>query len=113
MNSPPGLIDATQPPGYATTSTWQSGDVIQVTQYNATSPTSVTGTVTTVTPSTRTVRATLSGAAPSGTLTLEYRSATLVAAQQERYAFIALEDGAGGNVIEFASGNVPPRQFAS
>jgi hypothetical protein len=107
------VLDATQPTGYATTSTWQSGDVIQVTQYNATSPTSVTGTVTTVTPSTRTVRATLSGAAPSGTLTLEYRSATLVAAQQERYAFIALEDGAGGNVIEFASGNVAPRQFAS
>lgn len=107
------VLDATQPTGYATTSTWQSGDVIQVTQYDATSPTSVTGTVTTVTPSTRTVRATLSGAAPSGTLTLEYRSATVVATQQERYAFIALEDGAGGNVIGFASGNVAPRQFAS
>jgi hypothetical protein len=107
------VLDATQPPGYATTSTWQIGDVIQVSQYDATSPTSVTGTVTTVDAITRTVTATLSGAAPSGTLTLEYRSATVVAAQQERYAFIALEDGTGGNVIEFTSGNVAPRQFAS
>ena len=107
------VLDATQPPGYATTSTWLVNDIIQVTQYDATSPTSVTGTVTAVDAVTRTVTATLSGAAPSGTLTLEYRSATLVATQQERYAFIALEDGAGGNVIEFASGNVPPRQFAS
>lgn len=107
------VLNATQPAGYATTSTWQSGDVIQVTQYDATSPTSVTGTVTTVTVGTRTVRATLSGAAPAGTLTLEYRPAQNVVAQQERYAFIALEDGAGGNVIEFTSGNVAPRQFAS
>lgn len=107
------VLNSTQPAGYATTDKWQIDDVIQVTQYDAAAPTSVTGTVTLVTTSTRTVRATLSGAAPSGTLTLEYRTADLVAAQQERYAFIALEDGAGGNVIEFASGNVAPRQFAS
>jgi hypothetical protein len=107
------VLDAVQPTGYAATSVWQNGDVIQVTQYDTASPTSVTGTVTAVDAVTDTVTATLSGAAPSGTLTLEYRTATFVAAQQERYAFIALEDGAGGNVIEFTSGNAAPRQFAS
>ena len=107
------VLDATQPAGYAEADAWQVDDIVQLTQYNNAAPTSVTGTVTVVTPSTRTVRATLSGAAPSGTLTLEYRTAQFVDAQQERYAFIALEDGAGGNVIEFASGNVAPRQFAS
>jgi hypothetical protein len=106
------VLDATQPTGYAATDVWQVNDVIEVWQYDTALPTNRTGTITAVTPSTRTVRAVLNAAPASGTLTLEYRAATLVVAQQEKYAFIAVDD-AGGNVIEFASGNQPPRQFAS
>ncbi len=106
------VLDATQPTGYAATDVWQVNDVIEVWQYDTALPTNRTGTITAVTPSTRTVRAVLNAAPASGTLTLEYRAATLVVAQQEKYAFIAVDD-AGGNVIEFASGDQPPRQFAS
>lgn len=107
------VLDATQPAGYAATDEWQVDDIVRLTQYDTAAPTSTSATITAVTPSTRTIRATLGGGVPSGTLTLEYRTAQFVDVQQERYAFIALEDGAGGNVIEFASGNVAPRQFAS
>ena len=107
------VLDAIQPTGYALADAWQVGDAAELTQYDAVTPTAVVATITAIDQLTQTVTATLSGAPPAGTLTLEYRGAADVVAQQERYAFIALEDGAGGNVIEFASGNAPPRQFAS
>ena len=107
------VLDAIQPTGYALADAWQVGDAAELTQYDAVTPTAVVATITAIDQLTQTVTATLSGAPPAGTLTLEYRGAADVAAQQERYAFIALEDGASGNVIEFASGNAPPRQFAS
>ncbi len=106
-------IDLAQPTGYAFSDSWAVGDEAKLVQYNVTSPTSVNATITAIDPGTGVITATLSAAPPSGTLTLEYRNAPDVVVAQERYAFIALEDGAGGNVIEFASGNVPPRQFAS
>jgi len=107
------VLNVSQPGGYAYVEKWQVGDEAELLQYDTAAPTSVTATITAVDVFTSTVTATLSAAPPSGTLTLEYRDAPNVIAQQERYAFIALEDGTGGNVIEFASGNVPPRQFAS
>jgi hypothetical protein len=84
-----------------------------LTQYDTATPSSVNATITAIDALTGVITATLSASPPAGTLTLEYRNAPDVVASQERYAFIALEDGAGGNVIEFASGNVAPRQFAS
>jgi hypothetical protein len=107
------VLDAIQPTGYALADAWQVGDAAELTQYDAVTPTAVVATITAIDQLTQTVTATLSGAPPAGTLTLEYRGAADVVAQQERYAFIALEDGAGGNVISFASGDVSPRQFAS
>jgi hypothetical protein len=89
------------------------GDVAQLTEYDVASPASVAATITAIDLLTGIITATLSAAPPAGTITLEYRNAPDVITQQERYAFIALEDGASGNVIQFASGNAPPRQFAS
>ena len=106
------VLNAIQPTGYAYSDAWQVGDGITLMQYNVAAPTSVTGTITAVDNLTQTVTATLSGAPPAGTLTLEYRSAEFVATQQQRYAFIANDD-AGGNIIEFSGFDASPRQFAS
>lgn len=106
-------IDVAQPSGYAFGESWTVGDVAQLTEYDVASPASVAATITAIDLLTGIITATLSAAPPAGTLTLEYRNAPDVVAQQEKYAFIALEDGATGNVIEFASGDAPPRQFAS
>lgn len=106
-------LNPSPPLGYSSIYTWSVGDECQLTQYDTAAPSSVTASITAIDLGLLTITATLSGAPPSGTLTLEYRTAQYVAMQQERYAFISLEDGAGGNVIEFASGNVAPRQFAS
>ena len=106
-------IDIAQPIGYAFDDSWLVGDEAQLTEYDVASPASVAATITAIDLLTGIITATLSVAPPAGTLTLEYRGAADVVAQQERYAFIALDDGASGNVIEFASGNAPPRQFAS
>lgn len=106
-------LDAIQPTGYAFSDAWAVGDIARLTQYDTATPSSVNATITAIDALTGVITATLSASPPAGTLTLEYRNAPDVVASQERYAFIALEDGAGGNVIEFASGNVAPRQFAS
>ena len=106
------VLDAIQPTGYALSDAWQVGDAAELTQYDAVTPTAVVATITAIDQLTQTVTATLSGAPPSGTLTLEYRPAEFVAAQQQKYAYIANDD-AGGNIIEFATENVAARQFAS
>jgi len=106
------VLDSSQPAGYATTSAWQSGDLVRIATYDNATPASAELTVTSVTVSTRTVRATLTvGTIPTGTRNLEYDDATVVQSTQERYAFIAV--GAPDNEIPFASGVVPPRQLAS
>jgi hypothetical protein len=85
---------------------------VLIATYDNATPSAAELTVTTVTVSTRTVRATLTaGTIPTGTRTLEYEAASVVQTSQERYAFIAV--GAPDNNIPFASGNAPPRQFAS
>ena len=106
------VLDATQPAGYADISNWAIGDAVRIATYDNATPASAPLVVTAVDFGTLTVTATLtSGAIPTGTRTLEYDAASVVQTSQERYAFIAV--GAPDNNIPFASGNAPPRQFAS